>query len=867
MSAAAVRDPLMDAIRSGDLSRVQTLVVSPATQLNAHQYLITVCTMIKGDNSPLDKQLILIALELIKAGINVNEFDPANRDLTPMNACAGKANINWLLYYLTVRGAPQLAASPCPTIISNAWDTYSKIIDLAPSAQRAGQDTEIRRSVLRDTLNKLDRGKLNNILQRAYANMQRWRGSATPPALPFPLVEIYEGDWGEITKGVSEAAGEIYAVLNMANSAHPGGGYQWGAPAQEENMFYRSSCHFYISRQYDVAGTDYNQPMIDLIEATHNVVYLDTICPRVCIKSKEIADPTGRINEPISYIDNPDNYFLFYEMRAAADDLRARTATGDLPFNRASMYRKIYAQFRTLADKGIRRVVLSAFGCGAFKNPAADVADIYRSIIARVNIPADPFYKKFDHIVFAIYTGSAVGPANNYIEFSNVLRGLSPQISVRSVAADATIQYELPRSRPTVTFNPVASSNSGSVSPLRGSASSSDPSALIASTSSSAFFSSTAPASAAASVFSRSPSPGATSSSPAAAVASSSPSAVVGARSPAAAGVSSSPSAVVGASTKTPAAPSAVVGASTKSPVTAAAGGSPAATATPTAGSAPPTATAAAAAPPTAAATAAAISPTAGAAPPTAAATAAPPATTAAAAISPTAGGSPAPPAPPTPTPLTGAPPAPTPPAPTPAPPSANPIIPLYNFFLKNKPVDNIFNYLDYKPVITVSPIEAPYFSLLCQKSLHKIDKWLTERPFDISANKFPVVTGNFATLVNPGKPLLEELAFLEHQCLAFKRGTTYYISDFASLYYGANGLFAQYKAIPPSTQLVLTSLYAPMMANVGTLFLTYVLPGQFWRRYYVLYPLPKTIFVREALDKELEDIELVWKGLYQIAD
>lgn len=73
-----------------------------------------------------------------------------------------------------------------------------------------------------------------------------------------------------------------------------------------------------------------------------------------------------------------DEIFPFYELRAAAQDLR-----GGAPFSRADARRRIAAQLDTLRDAGIRHAVLGAFGCGAFQNPAASVARLYREEISR----------------------------------------------------------------------------------------------------------------------------------------------------------------------------------------------------------------------------------------------------------------------------------------------------------------------------------------------------------------------------------------------------------------------------------------------------------------------------------------------------
>ena len=47
-------------------------------------------------------------------------------------------------------------------------------------------------------------------------------------------------------------------------------------------------------------------------------------------------------------------------------------------FSRAETRKRVAAQLDTLIEQGVRHVVLSAFGCGAFRNPADEVASVYR---------------------------------------------------------------------------------------------------------------------------------------------------------------------------------------------------------------------------------------------------------------------------------------------------------------------------------------------------------------------------------------------------------------------------------------------------------------------------------------------------------
>jgi hypothetical protein len=55
--------------------------------------------------------------------------------------------------------------------------------------------------------------------------------------------------------------------------------------------------------------------------------------------------------------------------------------------------------------------VLSAFGCGAFKNPAIDVAQIYYKELQEK-------YMHFDVVAFAIFINAGYGP-NNFEPFKS----------------------------------------------------------------------------------------------------------------------------------------------------------------------------------------------------------------------------------------------------------------------------------------------------------------------------------------------------------------------------------------------------------------------------------------------------------------
>ena len=231
-----------------------------------------------------------------------------------------------------------------------------------------------------------------------------------------PRAGVFERGWGELSLDTgldpelradepapaalrwtrARAHGRRFAVLNMGNAYSPGGAYVEGTAAQEENMFRRTDCHFEIGPdEMDPATDRYLPAMSALLSAADGRVYLDTDRPRVCIRG-----PEERGRDDLGYAWLPDDeVFDFFELRAAALDCRHAR------FDAAEARRRIAAQLDTLVAAGARHAVLSAFGCGAFANPASVVANIYREEL-------DLRRADFALVAFAIYD-PGYGPDNH----------------------------------------------------------------------------------------------------------------------------------------------------------------------------------------------------------------------------------------------------------------------------------------------------------------------------------------------------------------------------------------------------------------------------------------------------------------------
>lgn len=254
-----------------------------------------------------------------------------------------------------------------------------------------------RREVLRETVAVFEGSPGRaHYAACADANLGRWNSGATSVDGPVE-VRVIRGDWGVVAGALTREFGVTFAVLNMANAIFHGGGYLQGLAAQEENMFRRTDCHLAARGAELVPGSDlYTPGMRALLEAENGRVYLEVERPRLCIRG-----PEDRAADDLGYrFLRDDEVFPFYELRAAAQDLR-----GSAPFDVDNARFRIRAQLDTLIEAGVRHAVLGAFGCGAFLNPARTIATLYREAI-------EARRDAFVVIAFAIHD-AGYGPDNH----------------------------------------------------------------------------------------------------------------------------------------------------------------------------------------------------------------------------------------------------------------------------------------------------------------------------------------------------------------------------------------------------------------------------------------------------------------------
>lgn len=193
-------------------------------------------------------------------------------------------------------------------------------------------------------------------------------------------------------------------VLNMASFHTPGGGVLRGSSAQEENIFRRTNL-FQSLYQFHKIGEEYGIPQRKErypLDYRFGAIYT----PNVTV-FKESDD------KDYALMDVP---FKVSVISSAA--VKNPTLEGDsLPNKVIEVTRNKIRQILDIAlANGHDSIVLSAFGCGAYKNPPHEVAKIFKEVLS-----LEEYRQAFKVIEFAIInlqsTNDKHNPQGNFKPF------------------------------------------------------------------------------------------------------------------------------------------------------------------------------------------------------------------------------------------------------------------------------------------------------------------------------------------------------------------------------------------------------------------------------------------------------------------
>lgn len=169
------------------------------------------------------------------------------------------------------------------------------------------------------------------------------------------------------------------AILNMASDKKPGGGFLDGATAGEEELCRRTTLYPQL--------LNFKYPLVDTILYSKDV---------------EIFKDAGSYKrlKPTKYVD----VISASAVRNPKTDEFGNYANIE---DKKTMQIRIRAILETAKEKGVECLILSAFGSGAFRNPAEEVAKIFKNELQGYSFPA---------VCFGILDDTLQGRATNNFE-------------------------------------------------------------------------------------------------------------------------------------------------------------------------------------------------------------------------------------------------------------------------------------------------------------------------------------------------------------------------------------------------------------------------------------------------------------------
>jgi len=203
--------------------------------------------------------------------------------------------------------------------------------------------------------------------------------------------------------------GDSGALLNMASRFRAGGGVMNGSSSQEEEIFRRTTLGYSLYSLDPGAPVEYAYPKGKRgipgypFKGDKAAIW----SPSVCIFKKGV---TGYYD----YLVNPGYTNVITIPAVQHPEL---TEDGqEFKEKPARLWRnKMRSLFRVAKEHGKQRLVLGAFGCGAYGNPPELVARYFKEILSEPE-----FYGYFTEICFAILEDRNSPTGGNYAPFARI---------------------------------------------------------------------------------------------------------------------------------------------------------------------------------------------------------------------------------------------------------------------------------------------------------------------------------------------------------------------------------------------------------------------------------------------------------------
>ena len=277
-----------------------------------------------------------------------------------------------------------------------------------------GQETEV----------KLICPRAQSIVYSHRSKLNKSQELSTPLRPPFPSTNVFVVNEDCLVVYERMAAKNCSPVLlNMANAETPGGGYQRGAGAQEENIFRRSNYYLSLDAELDT------KKQADRFWCTENGEKKPVddgqkfypIAEFGAIYTSDLTVFRHSEDKGYAFLDRPVSGVC--AIAVAAYDRRNHRGTVENVLEdklAVGTRKKIENLFAVAHHHKHDCLILSALGCGAFRNPPQHVAAIFQSVIEQY---AGYFREIYFSIIDDHNTGQRSNPHGNFQPFQSILNG------------------------------------------------------------------------------------------------------------------------------------------------------------------------------------------------------------------------------------------------------------------------------------------------------------------------------------------------------------------------------------------------------------------------------------------------------------
>lgn len=223
------------------------------------------------------------------------------------------------------------------------------------------------------------------------------------PSLPPTKVRVIDADTIDAALVLQAGSHKPIAVLNMANAKYGGGGWKYGALAQEEALCYRTSLIKTLHRKHYPIPDD-------------AAIY----SPTVLI----IRESMSQGHDLLDFRD-PSKLDVISVISCAAvcQPTLQKDAQGTPAYRDQKDIKSMKEKMRVILRTAIRnkhtQVVVGAFGCGAFGNPNHVVALMWAEVLQENEFQGG----YWEDLVFAVLDGKTIG--SNFQVFHSTLDGIS----------------------------------------------------------------------------------------------------------------------------------------------------------------------------------------------------------------------------------------------------------------------------------------------------------------------------------------------------------------------------------------------------------------------------------------------------------